>query len=63
MLAALQVSSLRFYGEFDQLVLMAVSDALEQLSPFITTSVIDGAGHLSFLSGSTLVTNDVWLSN
>jgi len=62
-LAALQVSWLRFYGEFDQLVPMAVSDTLEQLSPFITTSVIDSAGHLPFLSGSTLVTNDVWLSN
>jgi len=61
--AALQVSWLRFYGEFDQLVPMAVSDALDQLSPFITTNVTDGAGHLPFLSDSALVTNDVWFSN
>lgn len=58
-LAALQVPSLHFFGECDQLVPMAVSEALEQLSPLITTRVIDGAGHLPFLSDSTLVTNDV----
>lgn len=58
-LATVQIPSLHILGQFDQLVPVAVSESLQQLSPLITTKVIDGAGHLPFLSDSRQVTQDV----
>ena len=58
-LATLNTPSYHVFGEFDQLIPAAITSELEKLSPFITTKIINGAGHLPFLSDAEQVANDV----
>ncbi|MEM5530000.1 alpha/beta fold hydrolase [Gammaproteobacteria bacterium AS21] len=58
-LATLNIPSYHVFGEFDQLVPAAITVELEKLSPFISTKIINGAGHLPFLSDAEQVANDV----
>jgi pimeloyl-[acyl-carrier protein] methyl ester esterase len=58
-LATLNIPSYHVFGECDQLVPAAITIELEKLSPFVSTKIINGAGHLPFLSDAEQVANDV----
>jgi pimeloyl-[acyl-carrier protein] methyl ester esterase len=57
--SALKLASLHFFGEFDQLVPVSVSDEIVDLNARATAFVVRDAGHVSFLSDGKLMAKEI----
>ncbi len=58
-LLALKQPSLHFFGEFDQLVPVAVSDEIPSLNSMASSVVIKKAGHVPFLSDGEMMAKKI----